>query len=203
MARVKTEQKRREILDAAARVFARNGFHATTVSQIAEAHGIGLGTFYRYFDSKLDVFHAVIDEVMGEVAKVLAPESATAATTLEAYREQVQRIGKGLFDAFQANRALARLLFVEAPGISAELNEKLQATVAFFGMATQAYLDNGVARGFLRKDLDTEVTGLLVNSMVFEGVRHLSVREDPAEVERWTRAISALMFDGVRASAAK
>lgn len=198
MTRVKTEQKRRDILDAAARVFSKHGFHAATVAQIAEEQGIGLGTFYRYFESKLDVFHAVIDEVMGEVAAVLAPESATESQTLEAYRVQVERIGRGLFDAFQQNRALARLLFVEAPGISVELNEKLQATVMFFGIATQAYLENGVTRGFLRKDLDVEVTALLVNSMVFEGVRQLAAKEDPAELSRWTKAITALMFDGVR-----
>lgn len=198
MPRVKTEQKRRAILDASAKVFARHGFHSATVSQIADEQGIGLGTFYRYFESKLDVFHAVIDEVMGEVAKVLAPESASASNTLDEYRAQVQRIGRGLFEAFRANRSLARLLFVEAPGISAELNEKLQATVMFFGVATQAYLENGIAKGFLRADLDAEVTGLLVNSMVFEGVRHLAAREDATEVERWTKAISALMFDGVR-----
>lgn len=198
MARVKTEQKRREILEASAKVFSKHGFHAATVSQIAEAHGIGLGTFYRYFDSKLDVFHAVIDEVMGEVAKVLAPESATASTSADEYRAQVIRIGRGLFEAFQQNRSLARLLFVEAPGISVELNEKLQATVAFFGIATQAYLDNGVTRGFLKQDLDTEVTALLVNSMVFEGVRQLAAKEDPAELDRWTKAITAMMFDGIR-----
>lgn len=198
MPRVKTEQKRRDILDAAARVFSKHGFHAATVAQIAEEQGIGLGTFYRYFESKLDVFHAVIDEVMGEVAAVLAPESATESQTLQAYRVQVERIGRGLFDAFQQNRALARLLFVEAPGISLELNEKLQATVMFFGIATQAYLENGVTRGFLRKDLDVEVTALLVNSMVFEGVRQLAAKEDAAELSRWTKAITALMFDGVR-----
>lgn len=199
MPRKKTEEKRRQILEASARVFSRQGFHAATVGQIAQEEGIGLGTFYRYFDSKLDVFHAVIDEVMGEVAVVLAPESASSSRTLEEYRAQVVRIGQGLFEAFQANRALARLLFVEAPGISAELNEKLQATVNFFGLATQAYLENGVTRGFLRAGLDVEVTALLVNAMVFEGVRQLSAEEDPEALARWTRAITALMFDGVRA----
>jgi AcrR family transcriptional regulator len=203
MPRVKTEQKRRAILEASARVFSKQGFHAATVQQIADDEGIGLGTFYRYFESKLDVFHAVIDEVMGEVAKVLAPESATASTTLDEYRAQVERIGRGLFGAFQQNRSLARLLFVEAPGISAELNEKLQATVAFFGVATQAYLENGVQRGFLRAGLDAEVTALLVNAMVFEGVRHLAAQADtegaPAALDRWMKAIMAVMFEGVRA----
>jgi len=68
----------------------------------------------------------------------------------------------------------------------------------FFGVATQAYLENGIAKGFLRADLDAEVTGLLVNSMVFEGVRQLAVKEDVSEVDRWTKAISSLMFEGVR-----
>jgi len=197
MPRVKTEQKRRQILEASAKVFSKHGYHAATVSQIADELGMGLGTFYRYFKSKLDVFHAVIEAVMGEVTLVLAPESPTASTTLAEYRSQVERIGRGLFVSFQSNRALARLLFVEAPGISAELNEKLQSTVTFFGIATQAYLDNGVTRGFLRKGLDTELTALAINSMIFEGVRHLAASEDRKLLERWIAALSALMFDGI------
>ena len=197
MARVRTEEKRRAILDASAKVFAKRGFHAATVGQIAAELGMGLGTFYRYFDSKLGVFHAVIEEVMGEVTTVLAQESPTASPTLREYRAQVERIGRALFAAFQANRSLARLLFVEAPGISAELNEKLQAAVTFFGLSTRAYLDNGVARGFLRPGLDTELTALAINSMIFEGVRHVATDESPQVLERWIAAISALLFEGI------
>lgn len=202
MARVKTEEKRRAILEAAATVFARRGFHDTTVSQIAAELGMGLGTFYRYFKSKLDVFHAVIEEVMGEVTVVLASESPSASTTAAEYRAQVERIGRALFAAFQKNRSLARLLFVEAPGISAELNEKLQAAVTFFGISTQAYLDNGVSRGFLRANLDTETTALLINSMIFEGVRHVAAAKGGSDpegrvLERWIAASTALLFEGI------
>ena len=200
MPRVKTEQKRREILDAAAEVFARRGYHATNVSHIADHMSMGLGTFYRYFESKLDVFHAVIEEVMGEVTMVIAHESATSSHTLYEYSAQVERIGRMLFAAFQKNRALARLLFVEAPGISAELNEKLRETTRFFGVATEAYLENGVKRGFLRPDLDREVTALMINAIIFEGVRQLSdPNTDEALLERWIRAITRLMFEGVAA----
>lgn len=198
MARVRTEEKRRAILEAAATVFARRGYHAATVGLIAAELGMGLGTFYRYFKSKLEVFHAVIEEVMAEVTVVLASESPTASTSVAEYRAQVERLGRALFAAFQKNRSLARLLFVEAPGISAELNEKLQAAVTFFGVATQAYLDNGVARGFLRAGLDTQITALLINSMIFEGVRHLAGAEDSSEVlERWIAASTALLFEGI------
>lgn len=197
MARVRTEEKKRAILEAAATVFAKRGYHETTVVQIAAELGMGLGTFYRYFKSKLDVFHAVIEEVMGEVTLALASESPTASTTVDEYRAQVERVGRSLFAAFQKNRSLARLLFVEAPGISAELNEKLQAAVTFFGLATQAYLDNGVARGFLRKGLDTEVTALLINSMIFEGVRHVGAAESTEVLERWIAASTGLLFEGI------
>ncbi|MDP1829651.1 MAG: TetR/AcrR family transcriptional regulator [Archangium sp.] len=198
MARVKTEEKRRAILEAAAAVFAKRGYHATTVGQIAKHLDMGLGTFYRYFQSKLDVFHAVIEEVMGEVTLVLASESPTASTSLSEYRTQVERIARALFAAFQKNRSLARLLFVEAPGISVELNEKLQAAVTFFGSSTQAYLDNGVARGFLRPALDTELTALAINSMIFEGVRHVAAAGEATEVlERWIAASTGLMFEGI------
>lgn len=198
MARLRTEEKRRAILEAAATVFAKRGYHAATVGQIAKELGMGLGTFYRYFGSKLAVFHAVIEAVMGEVTAVLAAESPTASTTLPEYRAQVERIGRALFVAFQQNRSLARLLFVEAPGISAELNEKLLAAVSFFGISTQAYLDNGVARGFLRPGLDTEITALAINSMIFEGVRHVATAgESTLVLERWIAAISALLFEGI------
>lgn len=198
MARVRTEEKRRAILEAAATVFAKRGYHAATVGQIAKELNMGLGTFYRYFQSKLDVFHAVIEEVMGEVTLVLAAESPTASTSLPEYRTQVERIARALFAAFQKNRSLARLLFVEAPGISVELNEKLQAAVTFFGLSTQAYLDNGVARGFLRPSLDTEITALAINSMIFEGVRHVAAAgESPQLLERWIAASTGLMFEGI------
>lgn len=199
MPRVKTEKKRREILDAAAEVFAKKGYHATSVQHIAARLGMGLGTFYRYFDSKLDVFHAVIDEVMGEVTKLVAHESPTASTSLKEYRAQVERLGRALFEAFQRNRALARLLFVEAPGISPELNEKLQATTTFFGVATAAYLQNGVDRGFLKPWLDTEVTALAINAIIFEGVRQLADTQSRALLERWVAAITRLLFEGIAA----
>lgn len=197
MPRLKTEEKRRAILEAASAVFAEKGFHATTVADIASEQGIGLGTFYRYFPNKLDVFHAVIDEVMAEVATVLAPESATASETVAEYRAQVERIGDGLIKAFQENRAMAKLLFVEAPGISEALNQKLEATYAFFALATQAYLDNGKARGFLPASLDSEVTAHLVNALVFETVRQVA-RDEMTDVKRWSVALNALMFDGIR-----
>jgi len=47
-----TEEKRRLILDAAVRVFARKGFHTSRVGDIAEEAGVAHGLLYHYFSSK-------------------------------------------------------------------------------------------------------------------------------------------------------
>lgn len=204
MPRTKSEAKRKAILEAAAKVFAQKGYHPTSVADLAKEVGMGLGTFYRYFKNKLDVFHAVIDQVLIEVSTVVAAELPTESESLKQYRAQVERVGMGLFGAFNQNRQLARLLFIEAPGIDAALNTKLRESVLLFGQMTQAYLENGVARGFLRKDLDTETTALAVNAMIFEGVRHVAISDGAEAVrERWSKAAIAMMFSGISAPRAR
>jgi AcrR family transcriptional regulator len=59
--------RRADLLDAAERCFAERGYHETTVDAIAERAGVSKGAFYWHFDSKRDVFTALIDRVVGEV----------------------------------------------------------------------------------------------------------------------------------------
>ena len=56
------EDKRRQLLDAAVRVFARKGFHASRVGDIAEEAGVAHGLLYHYFKSKDQVLEAVFHE---------------------------------------------------------------------------------------------------------------------------------------------
>lgn len=56
------EARRREILAAALRCFARNGFHSTTIADIVRESGISQGTFYLYFETKDDVIAALADD---------------------------------------------------------------------------------------------------------------------------------------------
>jgi AcrR family transcriptional regulator len=53
-------QRRDEIMAAAKKVFARNGFHATTIAEIANEAELAYGSVHWYFDSKDDLFHELI-----------------------------------------------------------------------------------------------------------------------------------------------
>ena len=78
------EQNRRQILDAARRVFAELGYGATTVRDIIRATPLASGTFYNYFRSKEQIFEAL----RGEAALQLRPalrEARMKAETAEAF----------------------------------------------------------------------------------------------------------------------
>jgi TetR/AcrR family transcriptional regulator, fatty acid metabolism regulator protein len=89
--------KRRVILDAAVRVFARQGFHACRVSDIADEAGVAYGLVYHYFASKDEVLDtlflerwnvmlALIREVDGEPIPVREKLGAIAAFIVDSYR---------------------------------------------------------------------------------------------------------------------
>ena len=62
---------RRELLDAAARVFAERGYHVTSVDQVAEAAGFTKGAVYSNFTSKEELFLALLDRQIDQAVGVL------------------------------------------------------------------------------------------------------------------------------------
>lgn len=58
----RTRRRRQQILEAAAQVFARNGYHAATTREIAQEADLAEGTLYNYFSSKRDMLQAIIEE---------------------------------------------------------------------------------------------------------------------------------------------
>jgi AcrR family transcriptional regulator len=59
------ERTRQRLLDAARVVFERRGYHGAAVADIAKAAGTAHGTFYKYFESKDDIFRALTNQVVG------------------------------------------------------------------------------------------------------------------------------------------
>ncbi|WP_323042552.1 TetR/AcrR family transcriptional regulator [Gemmobacter sp.] len=71
MARVKNEQVRKAILDAAAKLFEEKGYIATTIGSIAKAAGTSQSNVYVYFSSKIEIAFAVFDPWMRDQISAL------------------------------------------------------------------------------------------------------------------------------------
>jgi len=127
--REKQERTRADLIDAAARVFARRGFHAATIEEIAEEAGYTHGAVYGNFSGKDELFLAVFEQrVAGRVSDVSAlaadRETPLADRARAAGDQWMERLG-GDVDGF--------LLVLEFVGYAArrpELRERFGAQVA-------------------------------------------------------------------------
>jgi AcrR family transcriptional regulator len=81
--RLKGEERRRVIIDAALALFARKGFRGTTTKEIAEAAGCSEATIFKYFTSKDELYSAIL-EVKSAIEETLAKAAEAAAKSDDA-----------------------------------------------------------------------------------------------------------------------
>ncbi|WP_396655035.1 TetR/AcrR family transcriptional regulator [Microbacterium sp.] len=110
------EATRRKLLEAAELVFADQGYHEASIVKITERAGIGLGTFYLYFDSKQAIFEALVVDLNRRVRHAMAEEMAGAGNRLEAERRGFE----GFFRFTAEHPALYRVVR-EAEFVSPEM----------------------------------------------------------------------------------
>jgi AcrR family transcriptional regulator len=105
-------QRRDEIMAAAKEVFARKGFHDTTIADIAKRAGLAYGSIYWYFDSKDELFHALMAvEESALRSHIAAAVGARQDGDGEApFRTAVQ----ATFEFFESDKATVKLLFRDA-----------------------------------------------------------------------------------------
>lgn len=193
------QYRRRQILQAAEKVFSENGYHQTNIADIARELKIGHGTFYRYFKNKREIFESVVGDIIKRVSLVVSGEDPESTNTLNEYQRQVQRLGEKLFALFVKDPNIARMLFYESWGLDEEMREKFWQMMDTFGRYTELYLVNGKKKGFLREDLETGVTALAINSLIFESGRRIAKSEDrEKEKKTWMNAVINLMFHGIK-----
>ncbi|MDP2861341.1 MAG: TetR/AcrR family transcriptional regulator [Desulfobacterales bacterium] len=85
------EKRRRQIAEAAVKLFIEKGFHKTSTRQIAKAAGVSIGSLYEYISSKEDILYLVCDSIHVEVEKrvtdVMAKSSGGRDALTEIIRE--------------------------------------------------------------------------------------------------------------------
>jgi AcrR family transcriptional regulator len=106
-------QRRDDIIAAAKIVFARKGFHATTIADVARQAGMAYGSIYWYFESKDELFHALM--AVEEQALRAHVASATASLDHRPGGEALFRTAvQATFEFFEADKATVKLLFRDA-----------------------------------------------------------------------------------------
>jgi AcrR family transcriptional regulator len=186
--------KRRVILDAAVRVFARKGYHTSRVGDIAEEAGVAHGLLYHYFPSKEQVLQTVFRENWGELLDAFARIESSDATPLD----QLGSIAKTLLRAWRDRPDLVRVMVREVAR-----SPQLQGQVAEIGAGfrvIQRVIERGQADGSFRDDLDPRLASWIFYGGLEEILTGWVLAQLPdgdEEVARAERTVVALLCGGL------
>jgi AcrR family transcriptional regulator len=121
-------QRRSAILASAKQAFAANGFHHTTIGDVAKAAGISYGSVYWYFESKEALFHALMDDqeqaLRDHIERAVA-EAPHGPAGLAGGEAMFRLAVRATFEFFEADRDVAKLLFRDSLALSDRFDRHL------------------------------------------------------------------------------
>jgi TetR/AcrR family transcriptional regulator, fatty acid metabolism regulator protein len=188
------EAKRKAILDAAVRVFARNGYHGARVADIAEEAQVAHGLLYHYFSSKEEVLQTVFRDNWGELLeRFRAVEGAD-----EPAPDKLAGIAKILLRTWRNDPALVTVMVREvarSPQLQAQVEEVGEAFAIL-----QRVIEQGQREGVFRQDVDARLASWILYGGLEEVLTGwvLGTLEDgDLEVERAERTAIDLALRGL------
>jgi len=159
--RGRSKDKRDAILRAAVRVFARRGFHACRVSDIAEEAGVGYGLVYHYFASKdevLDTLFLERWEVMLDAIRALDGRPLTAS-------EKLGGIASFIVDSYRRDPELMKVIIVEVTRAANTFGGRHLGRISEAYQLIAAIVESAQREGAFRREIDAGFA-----AMAFYGV---------------------------------
>ena len=187
--RLPAQARREQILDVAVQVFARNGFHSTSMNDVADAAGVTKPVLYQHFDSKQDLYMALLEEVGNRMITSITKATANVASG----REQTEVGFRSYFHWVAEDHDAFLLLF----GSRASRDE--ESTVAIRRITAEAAL---AVAPLIAADIEAEHRRTLAHGLVglAEGVsRYLIERGDTFDPDVLAQQVADMAWAGLRA----
>jgi AcrR family transcriptional regulator len=188
----RTERGRRtvrKLLEAAAQEFGARGYHEAAITGITQRAGVALGTFYTYFESKEELFRALVRD-MSQATRAHVAEAVRGAPN----RIAAERIGLAAFIAFTRQHPELYRIIEEAQFVAEDCYREHYLT---FVDGYRQGLAAAAARGEITEGPDELRAWALIGMSVFLGMRYAIWNADMDPVEVADRAID-LVSDGLR-----
>ena len=160
MAQTATADKRRQILDAAVRVFARQGFHSTRVSDIADEAGVAYGLVYHYFSSKDEVLNELFTERWSLLLAAIDEADRSAGTS----RDKLAAVASFIIDSYRYDPELMKVIIVEVTRAANSFGRTHLAEIRKAYASIARIVAEGQEEGAFRRDVDPQFA-----SMTFYG----------------------------------
>jgi AcrR family transcriptional regulator len=190
--------KRQQLLDAAAWAFARKGYRATGVADVIARAGVARGTFYLYFDSKEEIFLAIVDAFADRIKRMLDETDAPVRLAEHHGQAMLQRTFRRWLELFAAHRDAAAVVLKEA----AAIDPRLAASAARLrALALTHFADRArraQAHGLMSPEVSPQLVAHLQIAMIEEVAAAFILDDAAVDVDDLARQVAAFEWHGIR-----
>lgn len=187
--------KRDRILKAAIEVFAKNGFYATRVSEIAKAAGVADGTIYLYFKNKDDVLITIFEDGIQQLLAILRE----VASSEESFDARITRVVELQLGLLEDQRDLAEVITVNLRQSSSLLKQYAAPLFMEYIDVIAGLIREGQKQGAFRKDLNPRVVARSLFGALDAILLTWALGEaDPASLRKAAGHCASLFLEGLR-----
>lgn len=149
MSKRKDNEKHHRIIEAATKVFAKNGFYQSKIAQIAKEAGVADGTIYIYFENKDDILISLFEEQM----KAVLDNMALQIAKIDDPAEKLEIFASTHLDLIEKNKDMAEIIQVELRQSGKFMKEyKNERFLEYLDIIGDIIIE-GQIRGLFRKDV--------------------------------------------------
>jgi AcrR family transcriptional regulator len=191
---VESESRKQAILDAAAEIFHRKGYHATSIQDIAQEVGMLKGSLYYYIDSKHELLLKIITDVHAQAFQQLEEFMDSDLPAAERLRQFIIRHA-----VYCATHMTGMGVFLhEYKAVEGPARAEVMAMRDRYEMLLRGIIEDGKEDGTFRADVDARLAVKLVLGMV-NWLYHWYSPDGPLAPEEIGEAMANMALRGIEA----
>ncbi|SEA51111.1 TetR/AcrR family transcriptional regulator, fatty acid metabolism regulator protein [Thalassobacillus cyri] len=189
----KNKPKYTQIIDAAVKVIAENGYHSSQVSKIAKQAGVADGTIYLYFKNKEDILVSLFQQKMGNFIEKIEEETNSQQTAVEKLLKLIEMHFKQL----TADHHLAIVTQLELRQSNKDLRLKINEVLKRYLSVIDQIIEEGIQDEIFRDDIDTRLVRQMIFGTLDEAVTNWVMKEQHYDLVEQAGTVHDLIVRGL------
>ncbi|MFC7393707.1 TetR/AcrR family transcriptional regulator [Scopulibacillus cellulosilyticus] len=190
---IQQRPKYKQIIDAAVKVIAENGFHRSQVSKIAKRAGVADGTIYIYFKNKEDILVSLFKEKMGQFVEKIEAEIKEKKDA----KEKLLTMVKVHFDQLAADYPLAIVTQLELRQSETEIRMAINNVLKKYLHVIDGILEEGKQQGVFRDAIDIRLARQMIFGTLDETVTNWVMNDHKYELRDLADPVGDLLVNGL------
>ncbi|MBN2572541.1 MAG: TetR/AcrR family transcriptional regulator [Ignavibacteriales bacterium] len=187
--------KRKEILNAAVKIFAKKGFDHSTLDEIAELAEFGKGTIYNYFENKRDIYLAIIENAFNDYLSSVDE----VAKKVKTFREFITNITRGFLEYGINNKEVFSIFSRDHLSTSDDVLKVKSIMDTYHNKITKLY-EKFISSAIKNKEIKQIVPNIFVlfhRSIILTYIHHFIFENLSVNIEKEAESILDILFNGI------